>query len=127
MPHPVTAFPAFSAHLRYPSFPTGSSQIFLKIISQIKAVQTDGLTCKSLVDPFCRESKDSENLDRYLYDQFRHPIGQSHFSICLKAFEKVFDPRKQINEHFLGRINILSCLTDLRVGIVCAHQENCVP
>ena len=63
------------------------------------------------------------NLDHYLYDQFCHPIRQSHFSIGLKAFEKAFNPREEVNEHFLARINILRCLRDLQLESSASIKE----
>jgi hypothetical protein len=36
----------------------------------------------------------------------------------------MLNPREDVNEHFLARINILSCLRDIRVIIVCTHQGN---
>ena len=94
------------------------------MISQIKVVRADSLTCKPLLNPFCRDGKGSKNLDHYLYDQLHHPIRQSHFSIHLETFEKIFNPREDVSEHFLARINIRSCLRDIRVIIVCTHQRN---
>jgi hypothetical protein len=106
----VKVFPAFSAHLRYLSFPLVALGISLRVISRLRNLPRDRLTRPSLLDLLCRDSKDSENLDHYLYDQILHRLGQSHLNICLETFEKVFDPLEEIDERVLARSDILSRL-----------------
>ena len=80
------------------------------MISRLINLPCDILTRPLLLDLPCRDSKDSKNLDHYLYDQILQCLGQSYLNINLETLEKGFYPLEEIDERVLARSDILSRL-----------------
>jgi len=78
-------------------------------VSGTKFLQ-EPLTCPSLLDLLCRSPKDRKNLHHDLDHHIHHLGSRWYLRVDFETPEKVFNVFKYVDESFLARTNVSSCL-----------------
>src|SRR6266403_6379926 len=83
------------------------------------------LTHSALLDLFCCNPKNRENLDHYLNDHIYHFRGRLHFGVNLQSSENQFDALKNVDKCIFARPNVLDCLRNVLVIMVQVKLLGC--
>src|SRR5260221_2563199 len=70
----------------------------------------ESLTCPALLDLLCRNPKDRKDLHHDLDHHIHHARSRWHLRVDFEASEKKFNTFKYVNESFLARRDVSSCL-----------------
>ena len=114
----MSACLASSGHPLYRSFRLVSLNIFLKInfVSRNLFVK-EMLTCSALLDFFCCNSNEVEDLNHNCRDCVHHSLIRCHFGVYVQTLEKFFYALEDLKESVLVRADGLSCLRIICITI----------
>ena len=78
-----------------------------------------GLTDSALLDFFCSDGQNVENLNHYCHDRVHHSLIWRRFGVCVQTSEKCSHALEHLKERVLVRTNVLSCLRIVRITMDC--------